>query len=253
MTTVGAWFGILMFAFEIYFDFSGYSDMAIGLGRVFGFRYAENFNLPYISRSITEFWRRWHISLGSFFRDYVYIPLGGNRKHQFRNLLIVWALTGLWHGASWNFVLWGLYFFVLIALEKRLRRQLAKIPAIVRWAATFLLLLLGWTLFYCTDFTRLTQTLGAMFGLYGAGFSNGQMKMLFVNNIPLLLVCIVGSTPVPRILWLAVNSVGVGKAVSKVRQVFYALCVFAFDLAVLLACTTSLVGSGYNPFLYFRF
>ena len=119
LSLLGAWFGILMFAFQLYFDFSGYSDMAIGLGSMFGFKYKENFDYPYISKSASEFWRRWHISLGSFFRDYVYIPLGGNRKHRIRNLFIVWALTGLWHGANWNFVIWGLYYFVLLLIEKR--------------------------------------------------------------------------------------------------------------------------------------
>ena len=125
-TTLGGWLGILMYTFQIYFDFSGYSDMAIGLGRVFGFRYSENFDLPYMSRSITEFWRRWHISLGSFFRDYVYIPLGGNRRHHVLNLLVVWTLTGLWHGASWNFTLWGLYFFVLLYIEKSIPHVLGR-------------------------------------------------------------------------------------------------------------------------------
>ncbi len=253
MTTGGTWFGILLFAFEIYFDFSGYSDMAIGLGKVFGFKYAENFNLPYISRSISEFWRRWHISLSSFFRDYVYIPLGGNRRHQIFNLFVVWFLTGLWHGASWNFVLWGLYFFLLIALEKKLRVPLKRIPAIFRWAMTSVLLLIGWTLFYYTDFQKLLGALQVMFGLAGSGASNGQLHMLFVNNIPLLLVCIVASTPIPRLLWLGINSLDVDKEVPMAKQVFYALCVFFFDFGLLAVCTISLVGSGYNPFLYFRF
>lgn len=253
MTTAGAWFGILMFAFEIYFDFSGYSDMAIGLGRVFGFRYSENFDLPYMSRSISEFWRRWHISLGSFFRDYVYIPLGGNRRHQVLNLFVVWALTGLWHGASWNFVLWGLYFFLLIVLEKKLRAPLEKIPGVFRWLLTALCLLVGWTLFYYTDLGRLCQVLGVMAGQKGAGFANSQLKLVVLNSLPLLMACAVVSTPLLRLLWLGVNSLDMKKQIPFGRQAAYGVLVFLFDAAILFAATVSLVGSGYNPFLYFRF
>lgn len=146
-STLGVWFGVLLYTFEIYFDFSGYSDMAIGLGRIFGFRYPENFRLPYMSKSITEFWRRWHISLSSFFRDYLYIPLGGNRRHVILNLAIVWALTGLWHGASWNFVLWGMYFFVLLVIERYTKTLREKIPGMIRWLVTFVLIVAGWNIF----------------------------------------------------------------------------------------------------------
>ena len=142
LPVIDAWFGVLMFTFQIYFDFSGYSDMAIGLGKIFGFEYGENFNYPYISKSITEFWRHWHISLGSFFRDYVYIPLGGNRSHQFRNIVVVWFLTGLWHGASWNFVLWGMYFAVLLILEKYIFKGImSKLPKALSWSYTFILII----------------------------------------------------------------------------------------------------------------
>ena len=166
-TTAGVWLGIIMFSFQLYFDFSGYSDMAIGMGHVFGFKFRENFDHPYTSRSVTEFWRRWHISLGSFFRDYVYIPLGGNRKHRVLNLLITWALTGLWHGASWNFLLWGLYFFLLLAVEKLLWKVLQHIPGIFRLLGTMFLVVMGWALFYYTDFSRLLTALKVMFGQAG--------------------------------------------------------------------------------------
>jgi len=253
LSTVGAWLGILMFTFEIYFDFSGYSDMAIGLGRIFGFTYAENFNLPYISKSITEFWRRWHISLSSFFRDYVYIPLGGNRRHQVLNLLIVWGLTGLWHGASWNFVLWGLYFFVLLWIEKRNKRALKRVPAMVRHLMTMFFVVVGWALFYCTDFSRLGLTLGTMFGLKGAGFAGGQTGIMLLNNLPLLVVCIIGSSAAPRIFGLALGAWCAGPQKVRTRQIVYTLLVFTFDMALLLLVTVSLIGSSYSPFLYFQF
>jgi len=254
-TTVGTWLGMLLFAFEIYYDFSGYSDMAIGLGRIFGFKfnYHENFNLPYTAHSITDFWRRWHISLGSFFRDYVYIPLGGNRKHQIFNLLIVWSLTGLWHGASWNFLLWGLYFFVLLVIEKSLRKILDKIPKWVRIAFTFILVLFGWSLFYFTDFTRLTQMLGVMFGK--GTFSSQTVAVSALNNLFLLLVCVIGCTPLPRLLGLFLSEYSAAgeNEISLKKQKMYAIGVFVFDIAVLFLCTVSLMGSSYNPFLYFRF
>ena len=159
-SVLGAWLGIFAYTFQIYFDFSGYSDMAIGLGHMFGFTYVENFNYPYISKSITEFWRRWHISLSTFFRDYVYIPLGGNRRHQLRNMFIVWALTGLWHGASWNFVLWGLYYFVFLAIEKLfLGKFLEKLPAVVGHAYALFIIVVGWVFFYFDDVSRLGQML----------------------------------------------------------------------------------------------
>ncbi len=154
-SVLGAWLGIFAYTFQIYFDFSGYSDMAIGLGHMFGFTYVENFNYPYISKSITEFWRRWHISLSTFFRDYVYIPLGGNRRHQQRNMVIVWALTGWWHGASWNFVLWGLYYFVFLAIEKLfLGKFLEKLPAVVGHAYALFIIVVGWVFFYFDDVSR---------------------------------------------------------------------------------------------------
>ncbi len=253
-TTLGTWLGILMYTFQIYFDFSGYSDMAIGLGRVFGFRYAENFNLPYISKSITEFWRRWHISLSSFFRDYVYIPLGGNRRHRTVNLLVVWVLTGLWHGASWNFALWGLYFFILLLIEKQCLPLLAKIPGILRQLATFFLVVLGWVLFYCTDMTRLVQTLGLLFGVGGAGLTSGQIHITLLNNVPLLLLCAVGSTQLPRFLGMLFTGLCAEDRRKKPRKrILYTCVIYVFDVVVLALSVISLIGSSFNPFLYFRF
>ncbi len=251
-TTLGGWLGILFFTFQIYFDFSGYSDMAIGLGRVFGFRYAENFDLPYCSRSIKEFWRRWHISLGSFFRDYVYIPLGGNRRYQLRNLLIVWALTGLWHGASWNFVFWGLYFFALLYLEKMLGARLDRIPGFLRRAWTFLLVVLGWVLFYFTDLGRMGKFFTVLVGL-GAGFTNGGTNITLLNSLPLLLLCVVGSTPLPRVAGTIFTNLLNSRGCSRARRRTWAVAAFLYDFALLGLTTVSLIGSTLDAFLYFRF
>ena len=250
-TTLGVWFGVVMFSLQIYFDFSGYSDMAIGLGRMFGFQYGENFDLPYQSKSATEFWRRWHISLGSFFRDYVYIPLGGNRKHQLLNLLVVWFLTGLWHGASWNFVLWGLYFGLLIAIEKYCVKVLDKIPAVLRHIAMIFIIVFGWTLFYFTDFGQLKAALGVMFG-GGAGFLNATTKSVITSSLPLLIVGVIGSTAIPRKIGLLFMAVCTSQRKQSWDTVFL-VTVFVFDLLLLLLTTVSLVGSSFNPFLYFRF
>ena len=252
-TVVGTWLGVIMFTFQIYFDFSGYSDMAIGLGRMFGFRFNENFNLPYMSVSITDFWRRWHISLSTFFRDYVYIPLGGNRKHQMLNLMIVWGLTGLWHGASWNFLLWGLYFFVLLAVEKPMLKKLKKMPKILRRIGTLFLVVVGWTIFYFTDFGRLGQALATMFGFGGAGFINTQTRIMLVNNIPLLLLCIMGSTPIPRILGEAFGLLCADKNPGSPKQKLYVAVTYVFCVILLILSTISLVGSGFSAFLYYRF
>ena len=252
-TVVGVWLGVIMFTFQIYFDFSGYSDMAIGLGRIFGFKYNENFNLPYMALSITDFWRRWHISLSSFFRDYVYIPLGGNRKHQILNLLIVWSLTGLWHGASWNFLLWGLYFFVLLVVEKPLLKSLKKLPKFLRRVGTMFLIIIGWTIFYFTDFSRLGQALANMFGFGGVAFFNTPTRIILVNNIPLLLLCILGATPIPRILGQAFGLLCADKEHGSPKQKLYVAVTFVFCVSLLVLSTISLVGSGFSAFLYYRF
>ncbi len=251
-TTAAAWLGILLYTFEIYFDFSGYSDMAIGMGRIFGFKYMENFRLPYTSRSITEFWRRWHISLGSFFRDYVYIPLGGKKKHQILNMAIVWALTGLWHGASWNFALWGLYFFVILTIEKLLGSRQKKIPSVLRHVITMLLVIFGWNIFYYTDLARMVQSFGTLFGACGSGLFDAQTGILLTNNLPLLLVCAIGVTSVPQNIGNLFGGMCAQKQTTA-GQVVYAAVAYAFDLALLALSTIALVGSTYNAFLYFRF
>ena len=252
-TTLGIWLGALMYMFQIYFDFSGYSDMAIGLGRIFGFRYMENFKLPYTSKSISEFWRRWHISLSSFFRDYVYIPLGGNRKHVYLNLFIVWALTGLWHGASWNFVLWGLYFFVLLCIERLLKKQLSKIPKPVRHVLTLLLILISWNVFYHTDLGRLRESFAIFFGFAGSGFTSETTNMLLRNNLPLIAICAVGCSAIPQFTGNVVGLLCAEKRDDGIGHKVYAGLTFVFDLALLALATISLAGSSYNAFLYFRF
>ena len=252
-TVAGTWLGAIMFAFQIYFDFSGYSDMAIGLGRIFGFRFLENFNLPYMATSITDFWRRWHISLSTFFRDYVYIPLGGNRRHRNLNLLITWALTGLWHGASWNFLLWGLYFFALLLIEKPMLSKMEKIPTFLRRIVTLFLLVIGWTIFYFTDFGRLGQAFAAMFGFAKGGLWNTEVRIMLLNNLPLLLFCVLGSTPLPRLIGAIFGMLCAGKEKDGPKQKLYVAVTYAFCVILLVLSTVSLVGSGFSAFLYYRF
>ena len=252
-TVAGTWLGVLMFSFQIYFDFSGYSDMAIGLGRIFGFRFMENFKLPYAASSVTDFWRRWHISLSSFFRDYVYIPLGGNRRRRVLNLMITWGLTGLWHGASWNFLLWGLYFFVLLVVEKPLLPKLKYIPKILRQIGTMFLVAVGWAIFYFTDFGRLGQALGAMFGFAGDGWISEQVRIMLLNNLPLLLLCFVGSTALPRLVGDAFGLLCADKKKDGIKQKIYIAVTYAVCVALLVLSTISLVGSGFSAFLYYRF
>ena len=252
-TVMGTWLGVILFAFQIYFDFSGYSDMAIGLGRIFGFRFLENFNLPYMADSITDFWRRWHISLSTFFRDYVYIPLGGNRRHRNLNLLITWGLTGLWHGASWNFLLWGLFFFVLLLIEKPLLPKIGKVPMVIRRIVTLFLVVVGWTIFYFTDFGRLGQAFSVMFGFAGNGFWNTEIRIMLLNNLPLLIVCVLGSTPLPRLIGDLFGLVCAGKEQDGPKQKIYVAVTFAFCVILLALSTVSLVGSGFSAFLYYRF
>jgi len=252
-TVVGSWFGMLMFSMQIYFDFSGYSDMAIGLGKVFGFTYNENFNLPYTCHSITDFWRKWHISLGTFFRDYVYIPMGGNRKHQILNLFVVWALTGLWHGASWNFVLWGLYFFVLLVIEKLSKPVLDKIPKFIRIPVTLFFVLMGWTLFKFENFSSLINVLKTMFG--GAALYNIMDRTTMMNSLLLLVACVIGCTPLPRMAGHALKDLCHREEGRNAVTMQYLLTVlmFFFDIAVILLATVSLAAGSYNPFMYFRF
>ena len=248
LTVVSAWLGVIAFAFQIYFDFSGYSDMAIGLGRMFGFEFCENFDYPYISASVTEFWRRWHISMGTWFRDYVYIPLGGNRrglKIQIRNIAIVWLLTGFWHGAAWNYVLWGVFYGILLIIEKFfLLDRLKKLPKFVGRIYTMFCVLIGWGLFAIEDFSRLGGYFGAMFG-FGAGFCGNGALWQLVSYLPLLIVCAVVSTPI------------ISKAYSWLNEKLAPALMTAADSLGLsggmLLSTAYLISGSYNPFLYFRF
>ena len=244
-----AWIGILAYTFQIYFDFSGYSDMAIGLGNMLGFRFLENFDYPYMSKSITEFWRRWHISLGSWFRDYVYIPLGGNRKglaKQIRNICIVWLLTGLWHGANWTFVLWGAYFGVLLIIEKMfLLKALKKAPAIVGHIYTMFFVIISWVIFALDDMKSVTGYIGAMFGAGGALYDKTSLYLLSTNII-LLVILALASTDIPAKLGNSlVDRLGEKPLSAVVQNVVFA--------AVILISTAYLVDATYNPFLYFRF
>ena len=241
LTVLGAWVGVLAFAFQIYFDFSGYSDMAIGLGRMLGFEFMENFRYPYISKSITEFWRRWHISLSTWFREYLYIPLGGNRCSKLRwvlNLLIVWVATGVWHGANWNFLLWGLYFFLLLILEKLLlQKWLEKLPAVFRHLYVAVLILVSWAIFALENLAHLGAYLRTMFGFAGAALADGQTLYYLRSFLPILLVAAVGATP-----WAA----------NRWRKIPTWAQTAMFVLG-LLVCTAYLVAGTYNPFLYFNF
>ena len=245
---MSVWFGVLFYAFQIYFDFSGYSDMAIGLGKMFGFDYPENFKYPYISTSITEFWRRWHITLSSFFRDYVYIPLGGNRvgvPRQILNLLIVWGLTGLWHGASWNFVLWGLYYFFFLCLEKFiLKKFFDKIPSPIRWLYSMAVVLVGWMIFYFDDFQTLITAFSVAFGHTGNAFTDPVSETLVINNVPFILIAAIASTPVLNVI---------RRLVEKSSPLTESILRIVYNIVMLILCVASLVGSTYNPFLYFRF
>lgn len=248
-----AWIGLFAFTFQIYFDFSGYSDMAIGMGRIFGFKYPENFRYPYVSKTITEFWRRWHISLSSFFRDYVYIPLGGNRHLVYRNMAVVWLLTGLWHGASWNFVLWGAYFFVLLAIERLCVKPLSRVPSVVRHILTLLCIAISWNIFYHTDISRLLESFRILFGFSGTGFSSVLTGMTIKNHIPLLILCVIGCTPLPQLIGNGAGALCMEQGGRAVKGKIYVVLTFLFDLALLALATVSLVGSSYSAFLYFRF
>lgn len=244
-STITLWFGIICYAFQIYFDFSGYSDMAIGLGKMMGFNFLENFNYPYISKSITEFWRRWHISLGTWFREYVYIPLGGNRHgltRQIINLSIVWFLTGFWHGASWNYVLWGIYYGILIIIEKVfLLKWLNKISSLFAHIYTIFFVLIGWTIFAIEDFSILFNYISSMFSIGSTGFIDNTFIYYVQNYGILTIICLFASIN----LFGKLSNKLENKILRTVRDVFV-VGVFIISLAFL-------VNSTYNPFLYFRF
>lgn len=242
---VGTWVGMIAYTFQIYFDFSGYSDMACGLGNMLGFEFLKNFNYPYIAKSITDFWRRWHISLSTWFKEYVYIPLGGNRKgvkRQILNLLIVWGLTGLWHGAAYNFVLWGLYYGLLLILEKFvLKKFLDRLPSFVQHIYTLFIVIIGWGLFYFTDVGQLGEFMADLFN-FGNGICGNQAFNLIMSNLPMLIIAAVASTPLAAMLYNRFEHT----RFMWIPETLYCMGVFAVS-------TASLVNQSYNPFLYFRF
>lgn len=241
-TVLYTWLYAVAFGLHIYFDFSGYSDMAIGLGRILGFSFPENFNYPYISSSITEFWRRWHISLGSWFRDYVYIPLGGNRVGKIRwifNILAVWGLTGFWHGAGWNFIIWGLYFAVFLVLEKMLYGKYLK--GILAHIYVVLLIMISFIIFNAPTLGEAFIHIGGLFGASGIPLVSATSLYALKSYGPLLLIGIIGATPIPTLLWHKLNE--------KPRTILEP----ALLIIALLVCTAFLVDGSFNPFLYFRF
>ena len=248
------WVSMFAYTLQIYFDFSGYSDMAIGMGRMIGFRYLENFNYPYIARSVKDFWRRWHMSLSTFFRDYVYIPLGGSRCSLWRNLfnmLVVWALTGLWHGASWNFVLWGLWFFVFLAIEKLfLGKLLDRLPAVFGVIYTLAVVFFGWVLFRFQDFNVMWAAVQGLFGFTGNYWTTFETTTLIKNYAFFLPVAALCATPLFKAIsrrWHA----GAGR--SRVLAVTWSVAQIVWPMVLLAVSTVMLVGDSYNPFLYFQF
>lgn len=249
-STLTAWVGAIAYAFQIYFDFGGYSDMAIGLGKMFGFEFLPNFNYPYIAKSITDFWRRWHISLSTWFREYVYIPLGGNRctpSRHILNLLIVWMLTGLWHGAQWNFMFWGLYYGVILILEKYLwGSKIEKLPSAVQHIYAFVLVLFGWVFFFSPTLGYAGQYLKVMFGIGAKGIFDKQGFFMIFTNWLLIVIAILASAP--RGYKLLKKITGCWQS-EEVR----AIVTCAVYIAMFLLCIAFLVTETYNPFLYFRF
>ena len=254
ISVLGAWLGIAAYALHIYLDFSAYSDMAIGMGKMLGLHYPENFNYPYISRTVTEFWRRWHISLGTFFRDYVYIPLGGNRCSKPRvvfNTLVVWLLTGLWHGASWNFVLWGLWFFVFLMLERSfLRKWLERIPVL---SNIYLLLTVcvGWVIFRFTNMELGFTLVKSLFGLNGNPLTGFEVQIQFESHAWLLLAAAIASTPLLHTLKQKLETLAWQR--DTLSWVWNTVLYGIVPVVLLLASTANLVGDSYNPFIYFQF
>ena len=243
-SVVAAWIGLLAYSFQIYFDFSGYSDMAIGLGKMLGFHFPKNFDYPYISKSITEFWRRWHITLSSWFRDYVYIPLGGSRVKKPRlilNLFAVWALTGIWHGANWTFLVWGLMYFVLLCFEKLSGFNNWKMPSVLKWLYTMLFVIIGWVIFRADSISEAIRYISIMFGINGAGFTDGIFAGYFAQSFILLIIG-------------AICSVPLADKFSGIKSGFAGDVAYVIALTALFAlCISGLVSNSYNPFIYFNF
>lgn len=242
---LGSWVGIAGYTLQIYFDFSGYSDMACGLGNMIGFEFLKNFNYPYISKSVTEFWRRWHISLSTWFKEYLYIPLGGNRKgvpRQIVNLLIVWFCTGLWHGAAYNFILWGMYYGIILIAEKFILKKLIdKLPGVLQHLYTIVVFMLGWVIFYFEDMDKMGQFILSLFSL-NSGIIGDEAMVIMLHYLPLLIVGIIAATPVGAIVY------------GKFRDKNY-IWIFetVYCLVVMIIATSAMISQTYSPFLYFRF
>lgn len=245
VSVVSGWIGAMAYTFQIYFDFSGYSDMAIGLGQMLGFTFNENFNDPYMAASVTDFWRRWHISLGSWFREYVYIPLGGNRvsvpRHIF-NMLVVWLLTGAWHGAGWNFILWGLYYGILLIIDKYVIDRIKHFPGWLRRILTVLAVIIGWVIFTSGSVREIGSNIGALFGIGITGLVDGSAIYFLRTDWLLLVVCLILSTGVQKRIGRRLMLVKPGRVV-----------VLVINMLLLAACFGYLVTQSYNPFLYFQF
>ncbi len=250
MSVLYMWLYVIAYSLHIYFDFSGYSDMAIGLGKAFGFNFPENFNYPYISKSVTEFWRRWHLTLSTWFRDYIYIPLGGNRVSKlkwYRNILVVWAFTGLWHGASWNFVIWGLMFAAILVFEKLfIRKLLERTPTILRRIYTLVIIFISWVVFDATSLAQIGERLGIMFGLGGVPLVTAETLYYLKSYLIIFIIGIVGATPLPSMLVKKLSDKEKWHKIVNVAEVVV--------LPMLLIISTAyLVDGSFNPFLYFRF
>lgn len=253
LSILESWLGIICYTLQIYFDFSGYSDMAIGLGKMFGFDFLENFNYPYISQSVSEFWRRWHISLGSWFRDYVYIPLGGSRVSKlklYRNLFIVWVLTGFWHGASWNFIIWGLYFGVFIALEKAfLEKLLYKMPRFIRHIYLLIIVILGWVFFRSNSINQAFEFIQVMFGLKDNVLINNSVKVYIIDYYYIIIASIILATPIVKLLKNLLLKINKNIIYNKLSYTLHGIVLSTYMfIVVIMLCSSS-----YNPFLYFRF
>jgi len=245
MTILGSWINSIAFTLQIYFDFSGYSDMAIGLGLMFGFHFLENFNYPFIAKSITDFWRRWHISLSSFFRDYVYIPLGGNRVNKFkwfRNIFIVWFLTGFWHGAAWNFIIWGLFFAIILILEKNIWGKYLEKTKIFKYIYTIFFVVISFTIFNANSFNEVINSLKNMFFITNIDFINSETIYHIRNYIVIFIIAIIASTPLLKTL---IQKIKYKKIINILEIIYYFI--------LLIVVTAFLVDSSFNPFLYFRF
>ena len=254
-STAGLWLGMLFYTFEIYLDFSAYSDMAIGLGRMIGFHYLENFNYPYIASSVRDFWHRWHISLSTFFRDYVYIPLGGSRCSQIkiiRNTAVVWFLTGLWHGASWNYILWGVYYFIFLMIERYLVKD--RLPRVLGHIFTFIVVVVGWTLFRFEDFNTLWIVLKGMVGQTDAGLIDLATQTSFLENIFLIIACIIACLPIGKTIqdWLTSKAESDGKGAAAARVAIGVSDVLV-PAATLVIAIVALAGAGFTPFIYANF